>query len=128
MERRTIQRTAILEVLEGGGVFLSAQDLYERLRFNKRPVGLTTVYRNLQSLAEQGVLDVVRTPVGESKYRLCSKDVHHHHLVCRQCGISVELESPEVERWASATARAHGFTNVDHELELFGTCGDCEDA
>lgn len=128
MERQTVQRRAILEAIAGGDVFLSAQDLYERLRSEKRSVGLTTVYRNLQSLAEQGVLDVVRTPVGESKYRLCSKAAHHHHLVCRRCGVSVEIESPEVEKWASATARAHGFTDVDHELELFGNCQDCEDA
>lgn len=128
MERRTAQRRAILEVLEGGQVFLSAQDLHDRLRSKRRSVGLTTVYRNLQSLVEQGVVDVVRTPVGESKYRLCSKDFHHHHLVCRQCGVSVEVESPEVEKWASVIARDHGFSDVTHELELFGNCTQCEDA
>ncbi|MBW3589949.1 MAG: transcriptional repressor [Actinobacteria bacterium] len=128
MERRTAQRAAILEVLEGGRAFLSAQDLHDRLRSKKRSVGLTTVYRNLQSLVEQGVVDVVRTPAGESKYRLCSKDFHHHHLVCRHCGVSVEVESPEVEKWASVIARDHGFSDVTHELELFGNCTQCKNA
>jgi Fur family ferric uptake transcriptional regulator len=85
----------------------------------------TTVYRHLQSLADAGQVDVLRNDDGESVYRRCPTDAHHHHLVCRACGRSVEVEGPEVEAWASSIAAEHGFTEVSHTVEVFGTCGDC---
>ena len=88
-------------------------------------VGLTTVYRNLQALADAGIVDVLRNTDGESIYRLCSTDKHHHHLVCRSCGASVEIGSDEVERWAARTAKKHGFTSVTHSAELYGICRAC---
>lgn len=57
-------------------------------------------------------------------YRQCSKG-HHHHLVCRQCGRTVEVEGPTVEAWAAAIAGEHGFTDISHTMEVFGTCRDC---
>ena len=57
-------------------------------------------------------------------YRRCS-DTHHHHLVCRSCGATVEVEGPTVEKWTRSVAAAHGFSDVSHTLEIFGTCGSC---
>ena len=88
-------------------------------------VGLATVYRALQTLADQGEVDVLRTDDGESVYRRCSTGAHHHHLVCRSCGRTVEVEGPTVERWADAVSAEHGFRDVTHTLEIFGTCSDC---
>lgn len=88
-------------------------------------VGLTTVYRTLQALADAGEVDVLRTDEGESVYRRCSTDDHHHHLVCRHCGSAVEVEGPVVEKWADAIATEHGFVDVAHTVEIFGTCGVC---
>ena len=67
---------------------------------------------------------MLRTEDGEAIYRRCSRP-HHHHLVCRVCGRTVEVEGPTVERWAAAIAAEHGFTDVSHTLEIFGTCPDC---
>jgi Fur family ferric uptake transcriptional regulator len=105
--------------------FRSAQELHDMLRHRGDSVGLTTVYRTLQSLADAGEVDVLRTSEGEAVYRRCSTDDHHHHLVCRSCGRAVEVEGPAVERWADAIAKEHGFVDIGHTVEIFGTCGDC---
>ena len=122
--RQTRQRTAVLAVLGEQDVFRTAQDLHALLRERGDAVGLATVYRALQALADDGLVDVLRTDVGEAAYRRCSP-VHHHHLVCRSCGTTVEVADPPVERWAARVAAEHGFADVQHQLEVFGTCGAC---
>jgi Fur family ferric uptake transcriptional regulator len=123
--RSTRQRTAVAEVLDRVDGFRSAQELHDLLRHDGASVGLTTVYRHLQALAEAGHIDVLRTDGGEAVYRRCPTAVHHHHLVCRSCGRSVEVEGPEVETWAARVSDEHGFTDVSHTVEVFGTCGPC---
>ncbi|MCW2608653.1 MAG: Fur family transcriptional regulator [Frankiales bacterium] len=122
MTRSTRQRTAVARVLAETDGFRSAQDLHAALRDE---VGLTTVYRTLQTMAEAGEVDVLRTDDGESVYRRCASDEHHHHLVCRSCGATVEVAGPAVEQWAEAVAAEHGFTGVSHTFEVFGTCRTC---
>lgn len=123
-QRRTRQRTAVQEVLAELHEFRTAQQIHDELRKRGDSIGLTTVYRTLQSLSEAGDLDALRNAEGETAYRRCS-DGHHHHLVCRSCGRTVEVSGPAVERWANAVAAEHGFREVSHDLEIFGTCGSC---
>lgn len=123
--RTTRQRTAIVGLLREIDEFRSAQELHEKLRANGEGIGLTTVYRTLQSLADERAVDVVRTDTGESMFRLCSTEHHHHHLLCRECGRAVEVAGPAVERWAAAIAAEHDFTDVSHTIEIFGVCADC---
>ncbi len=120
----TRQRSAVLAVLGDVDGFRSAQDLHALLRQRGDSVGLATVYRALQALAEDGQVDVLRGDDGEAAYRQCSP-VHHHHLVCRSCGTTVEVADPPVERWASRIAAEHGFADVQHQVEVFGTCAAC---
>ena len=61
---------------------------------------------------------------GETAYRRCSIG-HHHHLVCRYCGRTVEVEGPAIERWTDHVADQHGFSDVQHHLEIFGRCSSC---
>lgn len=122
--RQRIALVALLEELDG---FRTAQDLHQLLRGRREAVGLATVYRALQSLVDDGVVGVVHGPDGEAAYRLCSP-VHHHHLVCRDCGRSEEIADPPVERWTARVAAEHGFADVRHRLEVFGTCADCSPA
>lgn len=124
-ERSTRQFQAVLDELARSGDFRSAQDLHAGMRARGATVGLATVYRALQSLVESGRADVLRTDGGESVYRACGP-AHHHHLVCRRCGKTVEVRGPAVERWAAQMADKHGFTDVGHTVELFGTCSDCQ--
>jgi len=121
----TRQRAAITAALADATGFRSAQELHAALRSAGDPVGLTTVYRTLQSMAETGAVDVLRTNDGESLYRQCETARHHHHLVCRTCGRSVEVQGRAVERWAERVAAEHGFRDISHTVEIFGTCAGC---
>ncbi len=125
-ERSTRQRIAVAAVLQEVDDFRSAQDLHEILRRNGERVGLATVYRSLRAMAEAGDIDMLVTSEGETLYRRCGQGAgHHHHLVCRQCGLTIEVKAPAVERWATTIGGEHGFTDVEHTLEIFGTCPEC---
>lgn len=124
MQRNTRQRTAILETLSRQDDFRSAQQIHEQMRADGETVGLATVYRNLQTLARSGRLDVLVAADGESLYRQCEDTGHHHHLVCRRCGRTVEFLAPKLESSMTAIAHEHGFSEVDHTLEVFGLCPD----
>jgi Fur family ferric uptake transcriptional regulator len=123
--RNTRQRAAVMALLDDVQEFRSAQELHDLLRRRGDSVGLTTVYRTLQALAEAGEIDVMRPPGGEHLYRRCHREQHHHHLVCRSCGRTVEVEGPAVEQWADRIADEHGFSDVSHTLDIFGTCREC---
>ena len=122
--RPTRQRRAVAAALAGCDEFRSAQEIHELIAERGESVGLATVYRTLAALAESGEVDMLRNEDGEAVWRRCS-ETHHHHLVCRSCGATVEVEGPTVERWTSAIAGEHGFTDVSHTLEIFGTCPAC---
>jgi Fur family ferric uptake transcriptional regulator len=122
--RPTRQRLAVVEAMASFDDFRSAQEIHDLLGRRGEAVGLATVYRTLQRLAEAGDVDMLRTEDGEAIYRRCS-DSHHHHLVCRDCGRTVEVEGPAVERWTRSIAAEHGYAEVSHTLEIFGTCPDC---
>ncbi|MGV0633123.1 Fur family transcriptional regulator [Mycolicibacillus trivialis] len=122
--RSTRQRTAIAKLLDSIDDFRSAQELHDELRRRGETIGLTTVYRTMQAMAADGLVDTLRTDTGESVYRRCSEH-HHHHLLCRHCGSTIEVSAQEVESWAAEVAAEHGFTNVSHSIEIFGTCADC---
>lgn len=125
IQRMTRQRSAVADLLDGVDDFRSAQQIHEMLRSRGEAVGLATVYRTLQAFAESGDLDVLRTAEGESLYRRCKARAHHHHLVCRSCGATVEISDDLVERWANAVGADHGFVEVEHTAELVGTCARC---
>jgi Fur family ferric uptake transcriptional regulator len=122
--RPTRQRRAVADCLRRFDDFRSAQEIHDLLRQGGDNVGLSTVYRTLQAMAEADEVDVLRAEDGEARYRRCS-DTHHHHLVCRGCGRTVEVEGPAVERWATKVAEEHGFAEVSHTLEIFGRCPSC---
>jgi Fur family transcriptional regulator, ferric uptake regulator len=123
--RATRQRAAISQALNAADGFRTAQELFDDVRNAGERVGLTTIYRTLQWLAQKGEVDVLVTKDGEAIYRRCSTGEHHHHLVCRSCGHSVEITNADVEEWASQTAANHGFSAITHTVEVFGFCRAC---
>ncbi|BDI24173.1 Fur family transcriptional regulator [Herbiconiux sp. L3-i23] len=125
MKRNTWQRQAVREALDSAPGFVSAQDLHANLRQGGSSIGLATVYRALADLAVEGDADSLHSVDGESLYRACSTPGHHHHLICRNCGTTVEIEADAVEQWAAATAAAHGFTQPRHVVDIFGLCAAC---
>jgi Fur family ferric uptake transcriptional regulator len=123
--RGTRQAEALVSVLGSLPGFQSAQQIHAELLRRGERIGLATVYRHLQVLSEDGQVDTIREAGGETLYRRCRSEAHHHHLICRVCGASVEVEGRAVEQWAAKVAAEAGFTAVDHTVELFGLCPRC---
>lgn len=124
--RQTAQKAAIRAALERSDSFVSAQDLHAELRDEGVTLGLATVYRNLNEMAESGEADVLQAEPNVQLYRFCG-DAHHHHLYCVECGRTVEVEAP-IEDWVDTVAAEHGFTRVRHVVDIFGVCADCRAA
>jgi Fur family ferric uptake transcriptional regulator len=122
--RNTWQRDAVRQALGSTEGFVSAQSLYAHLRDGGSTIGLATVYRALSDLAADGDADSLQQE-GESLYRACTKDTHHHHLICRNCGRTVEIEADPVEEWAQRVAAEHGFSSASHVVDIFGECAEC---
>ncbi|GAB3123135.1 Fur family transcriptional regulator [Glaciibacter psychrotolerans] len=128
MKRNTWQREAVREALGHTEGFVSAQGLHATLHATGSPIGLATVYRALATLAATGDADSLQSPEGESLYRACSTNDHHHHLICRKCGLTVEIEADSVETWAKNVAAQNGFTQAAHVVDVFGLCAGCTQA
>ena len=127
MKRNTWQREAVREALGTSEGFVSAQNLHSNLRESGSPIGLATVYRALTDLATEGEADSLQQD-GESLYRACTPNSHHHHLICRNCGLTVEIEADAVETWAQQIAAQNGFTEPHHIVDVFGLCAECSRA
>jgi Fur family ferric uptake transcriptional regulator len=125
MKRNTWQREAVRQALDASADFVSAQRLHARLHDAGSPIGLATVYRALGDLAAEGDADSLQSPDGEALYRTCDTGGHHHHLICRVCGRTVEIAADEVESWAHDVAARNGFTAPTHVVDVFGLCAEC---
>lgn len=125
-QRATKQRMAVASLVKETDDFRSAQEFHQLLRERGSNIGLTTVYRALQAMADVGEIDVLVNGDGEAIYRHCGQSRgHHHHLVCRDCGLAIEISGPSVERWTQGIAEENGFTAVSHTLDIFGLCPRC---
>jgi Fur family ferric uptake transcriptional regulator len=123
-KRNTWQKDAVRTELGSAKGFVSAQELHLNLKNAGSTIGLATVYRALADLASQNEADSLQSKDGELLYRACGTE-HHHHLICRKCGKTVEIEAEKVEAWADEVAKEHGFTKPSHTIDIFGDCGNC---
>lgn len=123
-KRNTWQKDAVKHALGEAAGFVSAQQLHLVLRNHGSTIGLATVYRALADLATAGDADSLQSKDGELLYRACGTE-HHHHLICRNCGKTVEIEASKVETWADEVAKSHGFTQPSHTIDIFGVCAAC---
>jgi len=125
-KRNTWQKDAVRHALGEATGFVSAQDLHLVLRNHGSSIGLATVYRALADLAHAGEADSLQSTGGETLFRACESG-HHHHLICTECGLAVEISATEIEAWANGVAAQHGFKPASHTIELFGICANCAD-
>ena len=125
IKRNTWQKDAVRHSLNEAIGFVSAQQLHLVLRNHGSTIGLATVYRTLAELAEIGEADSLQSKDGELLYRACTNS-HHHHLICRNCGLTVEIEANRVEKWADEMATEHGFVQPTHTIDIFGLCKTCQ--
>lgn len=123
LRRETRQKQEVRTALSDSDDFISAQELYARLRSSGSRIGLATVYRNLNEMVRSEEADSFFAAGGEQRFRTCSRE-HHHHLICTECGKATEIQAP-LEEWVDSTAREHGYVQVRHVVDLFGVCRDC---
>lgn len=124
--RNTAQHRQVVGVLGHVRGFVSAQELHGLILRDGGRIALATVYTQLKKLVESGEVDVVMTDRGESLFRRCVVDAHHHHLACRDCGAIVEVDTPELEAWSHNIGERYNFIELRHVLELSGICPTCQ--
>lgn len=124
--RRTPQQSALLDLLIADTHFRSAQQLYFDLNHrHQMRVALTTIYRILQTFTHNNIVESQRAEDGEILYRLLTDSSHHHNLLCRRCGRAVRFDPHRLEHEAINFATEHGFTDITHHIDLYGTCPQC---
>ena len=124
------QRQIILRVfLEHKNQHLSAEDVHGILRDGQLEIGLATVYRSLELLAQLGILQRLEFGDGCSRYELNTTDPEqhqHHHLICMRCGKVQEFDDDMLESLEKDIAEKSGFQIVDHQVKFFGICKECQ--
>lgn len=123
----TPQRRIILTtLLEHSEVHLSAEDIYGIVKIKHPEIGLATVYRTLELLAELGVLQKMNFGDGRSRFEFSHDEEHyHHHLICTKCGTVIEFADDLLESLEEAISLKSGFQIIDHQLKFFGYCNNC---
>ena len=119
----TAQRLAVLRAA-AARPHSTADDIYAAVRAEIGAISRQGVYDGLAALTDKGILRRIEPAGSPARYEDRVGD-NHHHLVCRACGRTVEVEGPAVEAWADRVAGHHGFSDVTHTIEIFGTCADC---
>ena len=120
---RTRSQHRILNLLATLNLAISAQDLYIELRNREQSMGLATVYRALEALKLEGVVQVRTLASGESLYSLVQRD--QHHLTCLNCGASIPINECPVHQLETQLQDSHSFKIYYHTLEFFGLCDRC---
>jgi Fur family ferric uptake transcriptional regulator len=123
-KRLTAQRRLVAEALRDAARTVGAVELFESLRSNNPHIGRATVFRTLDLLVEMGLAQRFEGEGHVHLYTSC-KPVHHHHLVCRGCGGSTDIDDVEVEALIASMRRRHRFV-LDHgSLDFYGMCANC---
>ena len=124
--RRGGARAAVVDLLGRQNCCLSAQEIFDRLRRARRPVGIASVYRALEVLAELRLVKRVDAGDGIARFEPAPADGdHHHHLVCRDCGKVEAFSDSRLERAIDRVAGGLGYSVDEHEVVLVGACADC---
>ena len=123
--KRTAQRDLILDVFLRTEEHLSSEDLYRLVQQKDPAIGQTTVYRTLKLLTDAGLAREVRFGDGRTRYEHNYKHPHHDHLICTQCGKTIEFFSADMEALQEQIAAKHKFELTHHTMRMFGYCPAC---
>nr|AAT41916.1 putative ferric uptake regulatory protein [Fremyella diplosiphon Fd33] len=121
---RTRSQDKILNLLKNIKQGISAQDIYVELRNRNQSMGLATVYRSLEALKMEGLVQIRTLANGEALYSLAQQD--KHHLTCLQCGVSIPINQCPVHDLEEKLQEKHKFKIFYHTLEFFGLCTQCQ--
>lgn len=123
--KTTNQRKIILKTFLNSQSHCSTEDLYLKLRKKHPKIGYATVHRTLKLLVECGIAIEQNFGDGHARFEPLRVDSHHDHMVCRQCGLIIEFEEPQIEELQKQVAAVHQFTIRSHRHELYGLCFHC---
>jgi Fur family transcriptional regulator, ferric uptake regulator len=115
----------VLEHLAGQTCCVGAKDIHDDLRRHGRNVGLASVYRMLDALSEQALVQRVDVGDGIVRYEPARRSDHHHHLVCDECGKVEPFADRGLERALEAVEERSGYSIAGHEVVVRGACADC---
>ena len=121
---RTRSQERILNLLKNIKHSISAQGIYVELRNDNQSIGLETVYRSLEALKLEGLVQARTLANGEAIYSLVQQD--KHYLTCLQCGISIPIHQCPVHELERQLQTSHQFKVFYHTLEFFGLCNKCQ--
>jgi Fur family transcriptional regulator, ferric uptake regulator len=123
--KHTEQRDTILRTFLETREHLSIDELHRLVRKKDPAIGITTVYRTLKLLTECGLASEVAFHDGVARYEHQFNRRSHHHMVCVECGSSVEFFSPELDRLEQEIGRKHHYVPTRHIFQIYGVCEEC---
>jgi Fur family ferric uptake transcriptional regulator len=124
--RYTNQRQEIWNELLSSTEHRDAEEIYYTLINRGIKVSRATVYRTIDVLVKNGLIDKLEIGDGKARFEYNDKYKHHDHLICTSCGKIVEFHDPDIEKCQRKIARNHKFELLHHSHQLFGICEDCK--
>jgi Fur family transcriptional regulator, ferric uptake regulator len=119
-------RRAVVETLGGQDCAVTATEIHHRLRAAGREVGIASVYRILELLVEQGLVQKIDLGGGRAHFEAAQRGHgHHHHLVCTECGRVEPFADDDLERALERIETQAGYRVATHDVLLRGSCDDC---
>lgn len=126
--RTTQQKKAILDAVKATKCLISAEEVFGEVRTKHPSVSLGTVYRNLQTFTDLGLLSKVLLADGKARFEWAQEHgAHHHHLICIGCGGATEVPWCPVGPEMRAFMENCRFTPVKHQFEVYGHCAGCKE-
>jgi Fur family ferric uptake transcriptional regulator len=122
----TPHRELILETFLENEGHRSVEDIYHTVKAIDPRIGYTTVYRMMKLLIRCGLAREIELADGITRYEHLFNHEHHDHLICMECGNSIEFYNPEIEALQDAASAQLGFKVLDHKLQIYGVCSNCQ--
>ena len=124
MMRLTTQRQIILEELAKVKTHPTASELYDMVRKRLPRIGLGTVYRNLELMADSGM--ILKLEVGGTQKRFDATTDTHYHIRCSGCGKVDDIDTPVMDTLVQTAADSTSYQILGHHVEFTGLCPECQ--
>jgi len=123
--RLTPQRRLIVELIHDNVEHLTAEDIIQRVRSRMPGLNKSTVYRTLELLEKSGC--VYKSELGDRVIYHHTEEGHHHHLVCEECGRTIECDEDTTDLFEKSLEKRYGFHVHLQHLVLTGLCRACRE-
>jgi len=121
----TPHRELILDNFIANEGHRSVEDIFRLVREEDPRIGYTTVYRTMKLLAECGLAREIDLADGITRYEHLYNHQHHDHMICMECGSSIEFYNAAIEAVQDSASEQLGFRVLDHRLQIYGLCKNC---